>query len=80
MPRGFRRLKPLDGFTIENLTGTCSKGMTLANMTHVKLLNIKVQGFTGPLLQTSNVSGDGLEDAVPFTPAARPVRDIPAGG
>ncbi len=78
--KGISPAKPLDGFTIENLSGTCSKGMTLANMTHVKLLNIKVQGFTGPLLQTANVSGEGLEDAVPFKPAARPVRDIPAGG
>ncbi len=71
--KGISPVKPLDGFTIENLTGTCGKGMTLANMTHVKLLNIKVQGFSGPLLQTANVSGDGLEDAVPFTPA-RPAR------
>ncbi|MGA2799000.1 MAG: hypothetical protein ABSE63_15585, partial [Thermoguttaceae bacterium] len=78
--KGISPLKPLDGFTIENLNGTCSKGMTLVNMNHVKLHNINVQGFTGPLLSTANVSGDGLEDAVPFTPAARPVRDIPAGG
>ena len=78
--KGISPVKPLDGFTIENLTGTCSKGMTLVNMNHVKLRNINVQGFTGPLLSTANVSGEGLEDAVPFTPAARPVRDIPAGG
>ena len=75
--KGISPVKPLDGFTIENLSGTCSKGMTLANMTHVILRNINV---SGPLLQTSNVSGEGLQDAVPFTPAPQPVRDIPAGG
>jgi polygalacturonase len=78
--KGVSPIKPLNGFTIENLSGTCSKGMTLANMTHVILRNVDVQGFMGPRLQTANVSGEGLEDAVPFTPAARPVRDIPAGG
>jgi polygalacturonase len=78
--KGVSPVKPLDGFTIENLSGTCSKGMILANMKNVILRGIKVQGFTGPRLQTANVSGEGLDDAVPFKPAARPVRDIPAGG
>jgi polygalacturonase len=78
--KGISPVKPLDGFTIENLTGTCQKGMTMVNITHANLHNINVQGFTGPLLSTSNVTGAGLEDAVPYQPVARPARDIGAGG
>ncbi len=69
---GISPLKPLDGFTIENLSGTCSKGMTLVNMNHVKLSNIKVEGFKGPLLSTENVTGEGLEDAVPYQRPSQP--------
>ena len=49
-------------------------------MKNVKLLNINVQGFSGPLLSTFDVTGEGLDEAVPYKPVARPVRDIPAGG
>ena len=78
--KGLSALKPLDGFTIENLSGTCGKGMTLVNMKNVKLRNIDVQGFSGPLLSTSGVTGEGLDEAVPYQPVAQPARDIPAGG
>ena len=59
--------KPLDGFSLTNVTGTCGKGMLLANMKHVELKDIKVTGFAGPLLNTQNVTGKGLDGAVPLT-------------
>jgi len=52
--------KPLDGFVLENVTGTCRKGMSLANIRNARLAGIKVTGSGGPLLLTSNVSGIGL--------------------
>ena len=56
--------KPLQGFTFTNVSGTCAKGISLANIQNAKLKNLDVTGFTGPLLGTYNVSGKGLEGAV----------------
>ena len=55
--------KPLEGFSLSNVTGTCGKGITLANVKKADLRNIKVRGFSGPLLQIHNVTGKGLEGA-----------------
>ena len=55
--------KPLDGFVLENVTGTCKKGILLANARHVVLREIAVTGFEGPLLSTVNVTGFGLKGA-----------------
>jgi hypothetical protein len=73
--RGISKIKPLDGLVIENVTGTCRKGMLLANVKDVKLKNIRVDGFSGPLLTTENVSGEGLEGAVPRNSAEEKVED-----
>jgi hypothetical protein len=48
------------------VTGTCQKGILLANMKNVHLSEIKVTGFTGPLLSTYNVTGTGLTGAAPL--------------
>jgi polygalacturonase len=64
--------KPLDGFVLENVTGTCKKGISLANIKNVHLSGIKVTGFDGPLLLTSNVSGIGLAGAKPIQEADLP--------
>src|SRR5262249_53020226 len=40
--------KPVDGFSLSNVTGTCAKGITLANMTDVELADINVTGYDGP--------------------------------
>jgi polygalacturonase len=56
--------KPLDGFTLSNVTGTCLKGISLANIRKATFSGINVTGFTGPLLSTYNVSGKGLNGAV----------------
>ena len=58
--------KPLDGFVLENMTGSCRKGISLANIRNARLTGIKVTGLDGPLLRTSNVTGTGLTGAVPI--------------
>ena len=58
--------KPLVGLTLANITGTCDKGITLANIRDVVLRDVKVTGFTGPLLAIDNVTGEGLEGAEKF--------------
>ena len=40
--------KPLDGFTLANVTGTCGKGISLSNMRNAEIRGIKVTGFAGP--------------------------------
>jgi len=54
-------VKPLEGFSLVNVSGTCTQGMTLANMTNVVLRHIRAAGYTGPLLTRTNVQGAGLE-------------------
>jgi polygalacturonase len=78
--KGISPLKPLDGLTIENLSGTCRKGMTLVNIKRAELSDIKVEGFSGPLLATENVTGNGLEGAVPYQPTPKPAGEPPAPG
>ena len=55
--------KPLQGFTLTNVTGTCKKGIALANIKNATLRNINVAGFEGLLVSIHNVSGSGLSGA-----------------
>jgi polygalacturonase len=64
--------KPLDGFSLTNVTGTCGKGISLANIKHAALKNINVTGYTGPLISTYNVTGTGLKGATPLVAAKLP--------
>jgi polygalacturonase len=73
--------KPLDGFLLSNISGTCGKGIALANIKNAKIENIKVTGYSGPLLSIYNVTGQGLEGAAtlkapkirePILPPAQP--------
>ena len=66
--------KPLDGLSISSITGDCQKGLSLVNMKNVELKGIDLKGFGGPLLRTMNVSGTGLDGAVPFVPTSAPSR------
>ena len=50
---GIHPHKPLEGFTLANVTGTCAKGIYLANIKNADIRDIKVTGFTGPLLNIS---------------------------
>lgn len=54
--------KPVDGLTLTDISGTCAHGISLANMTHVNVTDVKVTGWTGELVSLQNVSGTGLAD------------------
>jgi polygalacturonase len=73
--------KPLDGITLSNITGTCAKGMTLANIKNAHLSGIKVTGYAEPLLAINNVTGTGLTGAGaidgPKVPDAVPAPETP---
>jgi polygalacturonase len=74
---GIHPNKPLDGFSLTNVTGTCGKGISLANIKNAKLSNIKVTGFEGPLLSTYNVTGTGLTGATKLEAAKTPDPILP---
>jgi hypothetical protein len=60
---GIHPNKPLDGFTLANVTGTCAKGISLANIKNAEIRDVKVTGVAGPLISVHNVSGKGLDGA-----------------
>jgi polygalacturonase len=64
--------KPLVGFSLTNVTGTCKSGIALANMKNVVIRNVNVTGFDGPLLSVDNVTGMGLAGAAKIEPAKMP--------
>jgi len=65
-------LRPLVGFSLTNVTGTCAAGIVLANTKNAVIRNIKISGFAGPFLSIENVTGVGLEGAVKIDPAKMP--------
>ncbi len=69
--------KPLDGFSLSNVTGDCRKGIALANVRKADIRNVRVTGFSGPLLSVHNVTGKGLEGAV-MIDIAKPPELVPA--
>jgi hypothetical protein len=52
--------RPVDGFTLADISGTCGRAISVANMTNVNFSALKVTGFTGALVKTENVHGTGL--------------------
>jgi polygalacturonase len=60
---GIHPNKPLDGFSLVNVTGNCTKGIQLANVKNALIGNVKVTGITGPLIGIHNVTGKGLDGA-----------------
>jgi hypothetical protein len=58
---GVPEARPLDGLTLADISGTCSRGISLANMTNVNLSKIKVSGYNGALISAQNVKGSGLD-------------------
>jgi polygalacturonase len=60
---GIHPHKPLDGFSLVNVTGQCATGISLANIRNAEIRGIQVTGFTGPLIGIHNVTGTGLEGA-----------------
>lgn len=61
--------KPLEGFSLSDVTGTCAKGVYLANMRHAAIRGIDVTGVSGALLNIDNVTGTGLKGAAKFDAA-----------
>lgn len=53
--------RPIDGFTLSDISGTCGQGISLANATNVNFSAIHVTGFSGALVTTENVQGTGLD-------------------
>ena len=64
--------KPLDGFLLSNVTGTCGKGIQLAHINKADIRDIKVTGFEGPLLSIYEVTGKGLAGAAKLEPPKVP--------
>jgi polygalacturonase len=64
--------KPIEGLALANVTGTVAKGIALQHVRHAVLRDIRVTGFTGPLLATTDVTGTGLDGAVPYVAPAPP--------
>jgi polygalacturonase len=69
---GIHPRKPLDSFELSNVSGTCSKGVALANIKNATVKNVTVTGFSGTLLNINNVQGSGLESA-----ATLPAKNYP---
>ena len=74
---GIHPNKPLDGLSLTDISGTCGKGIFLANIRNAVLRNIEVTGYSGALLNTYNVTGVGLAKAAPLEPTKIPA-PIPA--
>ena len=53
-------VKPVNGFSLVEVRGTCTKAITLANMTNAVLRDIQVTGYAGPFLTQTHVQGLGL--------------------
>jgi polygalacturonase len=58
-------VKPVNGFSLVNVSGTCTKGITLANLIRAELREVHVTGYAGAFLTQTNVQGVGLQSAKP---------------
>ena len=54
--------QPVDGLTLNDISGTCGRAFRLANMTNVVLSGINVTGYRGAYITQTNVQGSGLEE------------------
>ena len=72
--------KPLAGFTLADVSGTCGSGIFLANVRGAAIRNVHVTGYSGKLLNVVNVTGTGLQGAAKLSPEELPkaVAPIPA--
>ncbi len=53
-------VKPVQGLSLVNLTGDCTKAIALANITNAVLRDVAVTGYAGSLVTQTNVQGTGL--------------------
>ncbi len=68
--------RPLDGLVLQDISGTCAKGIQLANVRKADITRVHLEGLSGPLLSTVNVAGVGLKAAVPM-PAPEAPAPVP---
>ena len=61
--RDVSAVRPVEGFSLADVSGTCARGISIANMTKVSFAAIHVTGFSGPLVSAQNVTGSGLDDS-----------------
>jgi polygalacturonase len=64
--------KPLVGFVLTDVAGTCGGGIALANIKDAEIHGVRVSGFKGPFLSIRNVTGIGLEGATKLEDAKVP--------
>jgi polygalacturonase len=64
--------KMLDGLVLEKISGTCAKGVAIANARNVIVKEMTVTGCEGSLLRLGNVTGKGLENASAIPAPASP--------
>jgi polygalacturonase len=57
--------RPLTGLTLNLISGTANRGITLSNVVDAKFSNITVTGYTGELFNLTNVTGTGLGNPAP---------------
>jgi polygalacturonase len=69
--------KPLVGFTLENVTGTCEEGIFLANVKGAVIRNVHVTGYSGKLIYAENVTGTGLAGAAKLPEDKKPKAAAP---
>jgi polygalacturonase len=53
---------PVDGLVLSDITGDCTRALTLVNMRNVALNAITVTGYQGNFLTVTNVQGTGFTD------------------
>lgn len=54
--------RPIDGFSLADIQGTCEHALNMANMKNVTLSGIKVTNYEGPLLTETHVQGPNLSE------------------
>jgi hypothetical protein len=58
--QGIPSQRPVDGFSLTDIKGTCKHALVMANMKNVSLAGIQVTNYSGPFLTESHVEGTGL--------------------
>jgi len=53
--------RPIQGFTVANISGTCREGIILSNAEKASFGDIRFTGFTGNIAVLTNVSGTGID-------------------
>jgi hypothetical protein len=51
---------------LRGVTGTSKKGIALANIKNAEIRDIRVTGYSGPLIGAYGVTGTGLAGAAPI--------------